>query len=156
MQKAVKKVIWERDSWANYQKVKGENCFSLYLHTRLAAEFLARDLCTLFFLEASSCSQSAIKHLNMLQIWWEGALNFHLESLIIKQDPVFSLCLLPDFSEGTRGGDHGSQEEPALWCPQLTTHPLQRRGKEMGGSIFHPASNENLCPLAVLGSGVYS
>lgn len=117
---------------------EGQKLFFLILAHMLSCwvpstELLGTHLCTLSFLEASSCSQSAIKHLNMLQIWWEGALNFHLGSLIIKQDPVFSLCLLPDFSEGTRGGDHGSQEEPALWCPQLTTHPLQRWGKEMGG-----------------------
>lgn len=160
MQKAVKKVIWERDSWENYQRLKGKTCFSLYLHTHLVAGFLAQELCTLSFLEAFSCSHSAIKHLNMLQIWWEGVPKFHLGSLIVKQDPgntepIFSLCcLLPGISEGTQGWDGGSQEEPALWWPQLTTHPLKRWDKEMGGSTSHPAWNEKLSPLTVLSSGV--
>lgn len=141
IQKAVKRVIWERDSWENYQRVKGENCFSLYLHTCLVDAFLA---CSLSFLGAFSRSHSTIKHLNMLQIWWEGALNFHLESLIIKHNArntefIFSLCcLLPGISEGRRGWDSGwdvgSQEQPDLWCPQLTTRSLQRWDKEMGGA----------------------
>lgn len=55
--------------------------FSLYLHTCLVAGFLPWELCTLFSLAAFICSHSAIKHLNMLQTWWEGALKFHLRSL---------------------------------------------------------------------------
>lgn len=61
VQKTVKKVIWERDSRENYQRVKGKNHFSLYLHTCLFAEFLAQELCTLSFLEAFSCYHECSK-----------------------------------------------------------------------------------------------
>lgn len=98
---------YERETTKRIIRAKGENCFCSYLHTRLIAGFLARELCAFSFLEAFSCSHSATKHVNMPWIKWEGALNFHLGSLIVKQDPgntepIFSLCcFLPSISEGT-------------------------------------------------------
>lgn len=160
MQKAVKKVIWERDSSESYQRVKGKNCFSLYLHTCLAADFLGWELCTRPFLEAFSCSHECNKASQYAAHMVRRGFNFYIGSLIIKQnpgntEPIFSLCwLLSSIIEWIRGWDGGSQEETALWCLQLTTH-AQRWDKEMWGSISQPASNEQLC-LAVLGSGVNS
>lgn len=139
VQKAVKKWCERGTPEKITREWRTEILPSLYFYRYLFAWFLAQKLCTLSFLQAFSCPHSAIKHTNILYIWWEGIPSFHFENLTIKQDPgsvesIFSLCclLLAD-SEGTQGWNGGSWEDAGLWYPYLTTHPLsQGLDREIG------------------------
>lgn len=71
MQKAVKKVIQEKDSWESYQRVKGENCFSFILAHMLSCwvpamgavySFLPRS-----FLMFSQCNKASLYAANMMR-----------------------------------------------------------------------------------------
>lgn len=120
--------------------------FPLYLHTCLVAGFLPWELGTFFSLESLLCSHSAIKHLNMLQMLWEGALKFHLRSLIIKKDPgniepIFSLVVLIPWHLCRDARNRWWWSGGGSFVVSRAGHPpLQRWDKKRRVSISHPAS----------------